>query len=521
VRIALALLLVATLLTASRIAGADPIRVLVSVSHARGIDGEQPLNHTSEDADQVRDVLTSLGGVAPENAIRLVDPTAAALQGALDRARDIAAKHPASDVIFVLYFSGHGDRDRIHLGAETVPLATLTERVRAVPAALRILVTDACRNDALHPKGIVTEPAFALAGQGSASEGVVWLSASGTGEAAQESDVLKGALFTHYWVSGLRGAADANGDGRVTLTESYDFAYSQTLYAAARGSGVLQHPTATLALSELSPVVLTQTFGNATRLEVPASADTHYLVYSVGSRTVFGELWSNPDHAAVIAVPPGRYVVHRRGSGATPGAVEIALSRGDDHVIAPADFHPVPEEQLAAKGGAVVLRPNELTLDLGAGTTRVADIETTAEVQWAHVMGEWAIAVGPRGAFGYQRTSASYVHVETVGLEATVERRWRLGTPTLAIGIGGATDVVWQRVERVDAARVAAVGYATTSNFTAWAAGPIAVARLRYPLGTASWLQAALGGELLWAEFDTSPAPLWAATASLGAGVSF
>jgi uncharacterized caspase-like protein len=69
--------------------------------------------------------------------------------------------------------------------------------------------------------------------------GLVWLFASDTGEAAQESDELRGALFTHYWVSGLRGAADANGDGRVTLAESYDFAYSQTLYRSAQSSGVL------------------------------------------------------------------------------------------------------------------------------------------------------------------------------------------------------------------------------------------------------------------------------------------
>jgi hypothetical protein len=55
-----------------------------------------------------------------------------------------------------------------------------------------------------------------------AADGVVWLSASETGEAAQGSDELRGALCTHYWVNGLRGAAD--GDGRVTLAESYDFA---------------------------------------------------------------------------------------------------------------------------------------------------------------------------------------------------------------------------------------------------------------------------------------------------------
>ena len=224
-----AALVAVALLALPGVARAEPVRILVAASHARGADGELPLRHAGEDADHVRDVLVSLGGVAPATTLRLVDPTVAQLVAALDRARALSAQHGPAEVTFLFYFSGHGDRERIHLGAESIPMTELVERVRAVPAALRILVTDACRNDPVRTKGLEAEPAFALSGQPSAADGVVWLSASETGEAAQESDELAGALFTHYWVSGLRGAADGNGDGRVTLAESYDFAYSQTL----------------------------------------------------------------------------------------------------------------------------------------------------------------------------------------------------------------------------------------------------------------------------------------------------
>lgn len=502
-------------------ARAEPIRILVAVSHARGGDGELPLRHASEDADSVRDVLTSIGGVPLGAAIRLLDPTLAQLQSGIDRARSIAATHVPAEVTFVLYFSGHGDRERIHLGSEAIAVAELVERARGVPAALRVIVTDACRNDSTRPKGIVTEPAFALSGQGHAADGVVWLSASETGEAAQESDELRGALFTHYWVDGLRGAADANGDGRVTLAESYDFAYSQTLFRSARGSGVLQHPSATFALDELSPIVLTQTFGGATRITLPQGADLQYLVFAVGSRTVLGEIWGNPAHAVAFAVPPGRYVIGRRAAGGDTSAAEVALGQGEERVLTASDFRAVPEEQMAAKGGEVVLRPSELELELGGGTSRIADGEATVGLRYAYVLGDWALSLGPRGAYGVQHTSASNVRILALGLDATLERRWRLGRSLLALGAGAAADFVEQRVERADAAVVAAAGYPTTETSRAIAPGPIAFVRLRLPVGTTTWTELGARGELLLPEVDQAVGPLWAALAVVAAGFSF
>ena len=502
-------------------ARADPIRILVAVSHDRGSENEPPLRHASEDADSVRDVLSSIGGVPPSAAIRLVDPKVAQLRSGIERARSIAATHSPAEVTFVLYFSGHGDRERIHLGSEAVSLAELVELARAVPAALRVVVTDACRNDSTRPKGIVTEPAFAMSGQREAADGVVWLSASETGEAAQESDELRGALFTHYWVSGLRGAADANGDGRVTLAESYDFAYSQTLFQSARGSGVLQHPTATFALDELSPIVLTQTFGRATRITLPQSADVQYLVFAIGSRTVLGEIWGNPVHAVAFAVPPGRYIVGRRSAGGGASAAEVALGQGEERVLTASDFRAVPDEQMAAKGGAVVLRHSELGLELGGGATRIADGEATVGLRYAYVLGDWALSLGPRGSYGVQHTSASSVRILALGLDATLERRWRLGRPLFVVGAGAAADFVEQRVERADAAAVAAAGYPTTHTFRAVAPGPIAFVRLRLPMGTTTWTELTARGELLLPELDHVIAPLWACLANVGAGFSF
>jgi hypothetical protein len=344
-----------------RAARAEPVRLLVAAGHAEGTEGEQPLRHTREDVRRVRDVLTQLGGVRQEDTVLLDEPTPAQLDAALDRARAIAQAHRPEEVTLVVYFSGHGDHDSIHLGRAVVALGTLGARIAAIPAALKVVVMDACRNRDLRPKGVAAEAPFAISLSGTtAATGAVWLNAAADGEAAQESDALGGAVFTHYWTDGLRGAADANGDGRVTLSESYDFAYSQTLFRTARGSGVLQRPSASFTISQAYPVVLTQT-ANTSALRFPRTADTEYVVYALGSQTVAGEVWGSPDRNVRIALPAGRYVIQRRANGAG-GALDVSLGAGEQRDLDASEFQPFALEALAQKGGELVVHPSEVSL---------------------------------------------------------------------------------------------------------------------------------------------------------------
>ena len=59
--------------------------------------------------------------------------------------------------------------------------------------------------------------------------GQVLITASSASEDAQESDAIQGSFFTHFLTSGLRGAADRDNDGKVTLGEAYEFAYAHTV----------------------------------------------------------------------------------------------------------------------------------------------------------------------------------------------------------------------------------------------------------------------------------------------------
>ena len=115
-----------------------------------------------------------------------------------------------------------------------------------------------------------------------------------------------------------------------------------------RGVGFAQHPAAIFDLREAAPVILTTTNDGATALRLPRTADTKYLVFALGSQTVVGEIWGSAEHAATLALPPGRYLVQRRGPSGAAG-VEIALAKGEVRQLGSADFRTIRGEEPGAK----------------------------------------------------------------------------------------------------------------------------------------------------------------------------
>src|SRR5690606_7302471 len=145
----------------------------VSVSNRLGLPAEQPLKFANNDAARVREVMVSLGGVKPQHAWLVAEPDRGQLWAAIDRARGEAAKHRADEVTFLFYFSGHGDRDALHVGADRVLLTDLSQKLGEVPAGLRIAVTDACR--ATRDKGFAADEPFAIsAAMVTSASGQVW-----------------------------------------------------------------------------------------------------------------------------------------------------------------------------------------------------------------------------------------------------------------------------------------------------------------------------------------------------------
>ena len=483
-------------------ARAAPVRILIAAGASSGLATDRPLLHPRDDAAGVRDVLTALGGVRRDETIFLPEVTKESLLGALDRANAIARSHPANEVTVIVYFSGHGDHEALHIHGESLTNAELSARVSAIPAALRIVVIDACRTtDLARPKGMTVGPGFAVSlSAQSATTGTAWFYASADGEAAQESDEIGGAIFTHFWLAGLRGAGDSNGDGRVTLDESFAYAYTQTLLRSARSGGVLQRPEAKLALTESSPFVVTELAGERAQLEFPRDPDALYLVYAVGAQSVVAEVYGLPDRAVRIVLAKGRYIVQKR-IGTRGAAVEIVLRGGETHALLSQDFRAFQAETLAQKGGMVV-RPWSLEVVDSVMTGHEIDIENDVAFHVAR-RETYGYALGPVVGFGKRTTPYNDVRELFVGGEAALDRFFSVAPPLLfRVGVDVRGEWISQDVRRSDADRAALGGFHPSAHYSGSALGGGAHLGARLLLGSPLYLD--LGARALAQGMPTS-----------------
>jgi hypothetical protein len=297
-------------------------------------------------------------------------------------------------------------------------------------------------------------------------------------------------------------------------------AYSQTLLRSSRASGVLQHPAAVFDLHEAGPIVLTNTHGASALARFPPAADTHFLIYALGSRTVIGELWGNPERDVVFALPAGRYLAQRTSAVGSAG-LEFSLAPSETRTLRADEFRSVPEEQLATKGGAVVLWPNEIGVEASVGASRLSSFGELLGLRYAHQWDDWAVSIGVTGGRGTQNTSAENATLASLGCDVGLQRRWTIGSVGLGFGLGAEADVIWQTLDRADSARVAAAGYPTIQRYVGLAPGPIALAHIREPIGLRTWVELAARGGVLLPELSGGLGEMWTWRAEAGVGVQF
>jgi hypothetical protein len=147
------------------------------------------------------------------------------------------------------------------------------------------------------------------------------LTSSAANEDALESREIGGSFFTHHLVSGLRGAADASGDARVTLTEAYQYAYKHTISTSGATLAGPQHPAYDFRLSGQGELILTELAQPSAALALPDGFD-RALVIEVARDQVIAEL--GPGAPSHVAVTPGRYGVRMwKGTQAYEGRVLV------------------------------------------------------------------------------------------------------------------------------------------------------------------------------------------------------
>jgi len=336
----------------ARAAGTLQRFVLAAGANYGGAD-RPLLKYGVSDAERFARVLVELGGVAADRAIVLREPKLRDLLQALDQmsarvteARRAAAGNGGGRVEVVVYYSGHADEKGLLLAEDRYSYRTLRDRLDQIPADVRIAVLDACASGAFtRRKGGRVRAPF-LVDESASMRGYAFLTSNTETEAAQESDRIGASYFTHYLVSGLRGAADMSGDGKVTLNEAYQFAFNETVGGTVQTRGGAQHPSYDIDLSGSGDVVITDVRQTTATLVLGEELEGRFFIRNAAQQLVV-ELYK----------PAGR----RTELGLEPGSYEIRVERGRTLLVG---------KTVLVDGGRLALDPAHLRVTTGEVTRR-------------------------------------------------------------------------------------------------------------------------------------------------------
>jgi hypothetical protein len=348
---------VITLLAATAAAGTVRHALVVGANDGGGVLA--PLRYAETDAERLASLLTELGDFDDELVTVLYRPTEAELRAAL--ARHAAIAESWDDDLFVFYYSGHADAVGLRLGDERYHFEALVHDLRAIPADVRLGVLDACRSGTItRLKGAEVSESI-LGAEDAVAEGEAWLTASSDDELAQESEELRSGFYTHYLLSGMRGAADLSGDGVVDLYELHQYTYDRVVESTGRTGAGAQHPRLSSQLTTSDGLAVTDVRDASAQLVFPPTDAGLVAVFRMPDRTELAEFTKASGHEMTLAVPPGSYVVRRRFEDQTYEA-RFGLSEGGRYRV--------------EDWGRPVLQP---AVARGAGDPRVAELITASE----------------------------------------------------------------------------------------------------------------------------------------------
>jgi hypothetical protein len=322
---------------------------LVIGSNNGGGDRDR-LRYAGHDATTVADVLEQLGGVSQADMSMLSEPDTHAVDGAFDalsqRVRD--ERKRGQRIELVVYYSGHSDETGILLGGAHYDYARLRDRIRDVPADVRIAIVDSCASGSFTRMKGGTKTAPFLRDSSNQVEGFAFLSSSSATEDAQESDKIGASFFTYFFITGLRGAADANHDGKITLTEAYQYSYDMTLGRTQNTVHGPQHPSYDMHLSGTGDVVITDLRSTDSTLVLPAPMRGHITIVDKTGRVAL-ELIKQPGEPLSLALPNDTYSMFVDSDGKA-FAGTVTLDHGGQLMFDQDALHPASPEETVARG---------------------------------------------------------------------------------------------------------------------------------------------------------------------------
>ena len=304
------------------------------------------LQYARADAEGVYQILTDpeLGRIPRENVILLLNEQATARNIRVALGTDIPRRANENDLVYI-YYAGHGSpvidpksRSRDGMEKYLVPADAEVEHLRATGIAMDeiqkffgyieskqvMFFIDSCYSGEAGGRtfqdGRFRKRDVHLTGEfldDLASEGRMVVTACDVNEVSLETPDLGHGLFTHYLMEGLKGIADKDQDGLVTIHELYDYVY-ENVSQHARQLGGSMHPIQKGAVK--GKIFLTQ-------YETPAQKEARPLhqqaqeYFDAGKFDEAYELWQK-----VIKLAPQQESAQR-------GLAEIASRRKEEMLV--------------------------------------------------------------------------------------------------------------------------------------------------------------------------------------------
>ena len=232
------------------------------------------LKYTVPDAEAIYETLVGAGGFKKDNVLLLTDrserkPTLRNIKWALGT---FLGRSAQKDDTVMIFFAGHGapevdtrglerdglakylipsDADVDDLYSTALPMDELQTIFGRIEAERVVIFLDACYSGAASGPGRGRTFASKKTRAGTVddlflerltrSKGRAIVTASAPAEVSIELPELGHGIFTYYLVNGLKGAADTNRDGIVSLQELYGYVEEQ-VSRKSRSVGGNQHP---------------------------------------------------------------------------------------------------------------------------------------------------------------------------------------------------------------------------------------------------------------------------------------
>jgi len=287
---------------------AEAARFALLVGNSTAQGNYAQLKYVQNDITSFKEILEGFCGFDKQHIVTLFNTTPDELDRSMNALADKMAAGSSKDNMFLFYYSGHADQTSLKMGDSVYPLVALKKKFSDFPCDMRIGIFDACQSGSFTriKGGTLSEP-FLFKDDGK-TRGQVILCSSSINENAQESDALGNSIFTFHFINALRGSGDLSGDGRVTLSEAYQYSYNHTLSSTAGSAGGIQHPSYQFRIQGEGDFVLADL--NISSQGILLSQDlSGDITILNANNVVVADLSKKKSSAIMIALSPGTYSI--------------------------------------------------------------------------------------------------------------------------------------------------------------------------------------------------------------------